>query len=168
VSSSARGGAAAIAAVLLLCSCAKPAPEPYVRVSGAAPVVAPSAPRTRAQLLTFWATWCTYCREETTALRELATSPPPGLSIVVVSEDKSMREVETFFGGVVPRELNLQLDDDWRVAHTLRVHELPTSVLVVDGQAVARFDGKRRWAAPSARTTLTRLLEQAPQRAPNP
>lgn len=141
-------------------ACDKPAAEPYVRLSAPAPALSPAPPE-RAVLLTFWATWCNFCREESDELRRLAADPPSGLAVVVMSEDESFDDVKRFFGGAIPPELHLRLDDDWRVAHSLFVHQLPASVLVVDGNAVARFDGARSWSGAAARSTLARLLKGA-------
>lgn len=146
--------------VLVVAACDRPASEPYVRLSEQAPLL-DAAPGSRALLVTFWATWCNFCREESDELLKLARVPPDGLSVVVVSEDEKLDDVTRFFGGTVPKELHLRLDAEWRLAHSLFVHQLPASVLVVDGKALARFDGARRWSGSSARSTLSRLIKSA-------
>lgn len=157
-------GAAFVAATVIVLgatlvgACAEPRPEPYVRVSIAAPALA-GAPASRALLVTFWATWCPGCREEADALTALAAAPPAGLGVVVVSEDATLDAVTSFFGGAIPPLLHVRLDEQWRTAHALRVDRLPTSVLIVDGTAVARFDGARAWSSPAVRHTLTRLIQ---------
>lgn len=145
---------------LVFAACDRPASEPYVRLTEAAPVL-DGAPTSRALLVTFWATWCNFCREESDELLKLARDPPDGIAVVVVSEDEKLEEVARFFGGAIPKELHLRLDTEWRLAHSLFVHQLPASVLVVDGKAIARFDGARRWSGSSARSTLSRLIKSA-------
>lgn len=145
---------------LVVAACDRPASEPYVRLSQQAPALE-APPASRALLVTFWATWCNFCREESDELLKLARDPPDGLSVVVVSEDAKLEDVSRFFGGSVPQVLHLRLDADWRLAHSLFVHQLPASVLVVDGKAIARFDGARRWSGSSARSTLSRLIKGA-------
>ena len=147
-------------ALLVALACDRSPPEAYVRLEAAAPNF-DAAPPSRALLVTFWATWCNFCREEADELRRLAADPPAGLSVVVFSEDEKLADVERFFGGAVPAELHLRLDPEWRTAHSLFVHQLPASVLVVDGKGVARFDGARRWSGSSARSTLSRLIKSA-------
>ena len=156
----AAGAFAGALLLLVVVACNRSPPEPYVRLSSPAPKIE-APPSSRAVLLTFWATWCNFCREEADELHGLARDPPPGLSIVVFSEDKELADVERFFGGSIPKELNLRLDSEWRVAHSLVVHQLPAAVLVVDGKAIARFDGARRWSGSSARSTLSRLIKSA-------
>lgn len=155
-----RGAGVLAGVALIVVSCERPAPEPYVRLSAPAPAL-DGAPRSRGYLVTFWATWCNFCREEAEELRRLALNPPNGLSVVVFSEDERLDDVARFFDGAIPPELNLRLDSDWRVAHAVYVHQLPAAVLVVDGKALARFDGARRWSGSSARSTLARLIEGA-------
>lgn len=156
---------AAVFASVWLVGCQRQPPEPYVRLSGAAPAFA-DAPPGRALLVTFWATWCPYCVEEIEALRALTAKPPADLAVVVVSEDKELAVVSAFFGGTIPPGLHLRLDEEWRTAHALRVDQLPTSVLIIDGQAVARFDGARQWDSLGARSTLTRLITATPRETP--
>lgn len=153
-------GVAGIAIVVATAACDRAAPEPYVRLSERAPVLE-AVPTSRALLVTFWATWCNRCREESDELLKLARDPPEGLSVVVLSEDEKLLDVQRFFGGTIPNELHLRLDADWRTAHSLFVHQLPASVLLVDGKAIARFDGARRWSGSSARSTLSRLITSA-------
>ena len=157
---------AGVAIALAATSCQRVQPEPYLRLDAPAPALA-DAPASRALLVTFWATWCSSCRQEVDQLQKLAADAPPDLTVVVLSEDEGIKDVAAFFGGPPPPELHLRLDPQWLVAHSLYVHQLPTSILVVDGRAIARFEGSRRWSDAPARATLSRLIQGAAPARPN-
>ena len=146
---------------LLFAGCESARPPSYVRLSGEAPVVE-GVPRDGAWLVSFWATWCVPCREETPALRKLARSPSPdGLRVLLVSEDRSLDEVRAYFGGAVPEELKVHLDEGGRLLQAYGADQLPVTFLVVDGQLLARFDGVREWDRRGVRELLGRLVSEA-------
>ncbi|RKG60901.1 TlpA family protein disulfide reductase [Corallococcus sp. AB011P] len=157
-----RPGRASLALLLVLaffCACQDAAPPGYVRLSGQAPALA-GVQEGRAQLIVFWASWCPPCREEAPGLRALARAPPKGLRVVTFSRDASMAEVARYFGGSVPSELNLRMDEGEVATEALGAETLPTSILVVEGRLVARFNGPRKWNAPEMRRLLERLLAE--------
>ncbi|WP_245814617.1 TlpA family protein disulfide reductase [Cystobacter ferrugineus] len=125
-------------------------------------------PDARAQLIVFWASWCPPCREETPELLALAKNPPEELQILVFSHDADMQGVETFLGGPPATALHLRLDVGKRAALSLGVDTLPTSILVVDGRLVARFQGPREWNSRAMRRLLEKLTKEHPARAPTP
>ena len=153
------------AALTLMCvlaaanGCDRTQPRAYIRMDGPAPQLL-DAPRTRASLIAFWASWCLPCREETPELRALASDPPLELSVVVVSHDETMESVEQFFGGAPDAAFNLRIDHGRALADALNVTSLPVSILIVDGRLVARFEGSRRWNAASERRLLTKLIRE--------
>lgn len=130
-----------------------------MRLDGPAPAV-PGAPASPSLLVAFWASWCPPCREETPELVALASDPPDGLQVVVVSEDETLAAVEAHFGGPPPPTLNLRLDTAEALKGAFGVSTLPTAVLVVRGQAVARFEGPGKWDSRPTRALLQRLLAE--------
>ena len=145
------------ASIGLIAACRDERAPSYVRIGGAAPEI-PNAPSSAAQLVVFWAAWCAPCREETPALRALAKTPPPGLTVVMLSHDPEMDPVTKFFTGPADSALHLRLDVDKKTGDAFGVSVLPTSFLVVDGRLVARFDGPRDWDDRGMRTLLERLI----------
>jgi thiol-disulfide isomerase/thioredoxin len=149
----------AVVAIVAAGGCSEGVPQPYVRLDGPAPAIE-DAPASRALLVSFWATWCVPCREETPELQALAARPPRGLAVVVASHDPTITDVEAFFGGPPDPALHLRLDTDRQLARSMNVEALPASILIVDGRVVARFDGRRRWNSTVERALLTRLIEE--------
>jgi cytochrome c biogenesis protein CcmG/thiol:disulfide interchange protein DsbE len=156
--------------VLTLCllamawACRSEPPPDYIRLEGSAPALA-DAPASRARLVVFWASWCPPCREETPQLLALAESPPEGLRVIVFSHDADRTAVESFFDGAPPPDLHLRLDVDEKVASAYGVERLPTSILVVEGRQVARFEGPRAWDSRGMRRLLERLTREPTGRA---
>lgn len=146
-------------AACLLAACAESPPPPYVRIEGRAPAIehAPGP----SLLVSFWATWCLPCREETEDLLTLAAQAPDDLRVLVVSQDAGMEAVERFLGGPPDPSLHLRLDAGKRLADAFGVKVLPTTFLVVDGRLVARFKGPRRWDAAEVHALLERLIREA-------
>ncbi len=140
----------------LILGCAEAPPPSYVRLSGPAPVIA-NAPGATV-LVSFWATWCPPCREETADLLGLAQRPPSDLRVLIVSQDADLATVERFLGGSPDPALHLRLDPERRLSDAFGVGALPTSVLIVDGRLVARFQGPRDWDAANVRALLERLV----------
>lgn len=154
-----------LAAIALLAlgvtGCGEPATPTYLRLGG----VAPSLPHDpgSAVLVSFWATWCPPCREETQNLVALAAESPGGLAVMTVSQDSDMQTVERFLDGPPDPRLNLVIDADRAIAEAYGVRTLPASILVVDGRLVARFDGARKWNGRAMRRLLERLIAEARQ-----
>ncbi len=145
--------------VLLGCAvaagCAEPARVRWVAVDEAVPGVDGAA------LVAFWATWCPPCVEETPALVELAREAAPELAVVIVSHDAGEADVASYFGGPPPPPLRLRMDEGHALGRSLQVTSLPTSYLVVDGRAIARFDGPRDWASSGMQEALSRMVTEA-------
>jgi cytochrome c biogenesis protein CcmG/thiol:disulfide interchange protein DsbE len=157
--------ALALLFLVVLPSCRAEPPPSYLRVEGPAPVLQ-AAPTSRATLVVFWAAWCAPCREETPQLRALAEAPPEGLSVVVFSHDTGMKAVEDFLGGPAEAALHLRLDEGEAAARAFGVDKLPTSLLVVGGRLVARFQGPRDWNSRAMRRLLEKLIREPSARLP--
>ncbi|WP_043431262.1 TlpA family protein disulfide reductase [Cystobacter fuscus] len=153
--------------VALTAGCQSEPPPSYLRLEGAAPALE-APPDARARLIVFWASWCPPCREETPGLLALAKHPPEELQVLLFSHDADMPAVETFLGGPPDPALHLRLDAGKRAAHAFGVDTLPTSILVVDGRLVARFQGPREWDSRAMRRLLEKLTEEHPARDPAP
>ncbi|HSP78211.1 MAG TPA: TlpA disulfide reductase family protein [Myxococcaceae bacterium] len=147
--------------LLLVSGCKNEPPPSYLRLDGAAPPLA-NIPKARALLVVFWAAWCPPCREETPGLLALAEEPPEGLQVVVFSHDPNQGEVEAFLGSPPSPALHLRLDEEERAARTFGVDRLPTSILVVEGRLVARFNGARDWDSRAMRRLLEKLTREQP------
>lgn len=162
--SAARVSARAVAGLALLSvalgGCREEPSPGYVRLGGQAPPIN-GAPASRTLLVVFWATWCPPCRAETPSLRALAERPPASLSVVVLSQDRDMDAVRSFFGGDAPAAFHLRLDPGQRVAHSFSVNVLPAAVLVVDGRLVARVVGGQAWDSAGIRRLLERLISES-------
>ncbi|WP_342376385.1 TlpA family protein disulfide reductase [Myxococcus stipitatus] len=150
----------ALLLLVFVAGCRTESTPSYIRLSGAAPSLK-NAPTSRAVLVTFWATWCPPCRKETPSLVELAQEPPEGLSVMVFSHDSDMAAVEKFLSGPPVPALHLRLDEDLAAARAFGVETLPTAILVVDGQQVARFSGSKDWSSRSMRRLLEKLSRPA-------
>ncbi|MCY1024029.1 TlpA family protein disulfide reductase [Pyxidicoccus sp. MSG2] len=159
--------ALALCLLVTLCGCRTEPPPSYIRVEGAASVLA-DVPVSPALLVVFWASWCPPCREETPQLLELAQAPPDGLRVVVFSHDASLEAVGAFFGGPPAPALHLRLDPGEAIGQAFGVDQLPTSILVVDGRLVARFQGPREWNSRGMRRLLEKLMREPVPRAPAP
>ncbi len=145
--------------------CKREAPPSYLRIGGAAPALA-DVPASRAYLVMFWAAWCPPCRAETPSLRALAARPPEGLTVIVFSHDPEMAAVERFLGGAPEPALHLRLDADRQAARSFGVDQLPTSLLVVGGRLVARFEGTRDWDSRGMRELLQKLVRETSTPSP--
>jgi cytochrome c biogenesis protein CcmG, thiol:disulfide interchange protein DsbE len=145
----------------LLSGCRTEPPPSYLRLQGAAPALA-GMPTSPALLVVFWASWCPPCRDETPALLALAETPPEGLQLAVFSHDAQLRDTEALLGGPPLPGLHLRLDEGKAAAHAFGVDTLPTSILVVEGQLAARFQGPRDWNSGAMRRLLEKLSREAP------
>ncbi|WP_338863608.1 TlpA disulfide reductase family protein [Myxococcus stipitatus] len=144
---------------VILSGCRTESTPSYIRLDGAAPSLQ-GTPDSRAVLVTFWATWCPPCRTETPSLVKLAEAPPEGLSVVVFSHDSDMKAVERFLSGPPTPALHLRLDEGLAAARAFGVGTLPTAILVVDGQLVARFSGSKDWNSQAMRRLLEKLTQE--------
>lgn len=116
--------------------------------------------RGRIVLLTFWATWCSPCREEMPALEALARDlARRGLVVVGVNYQESGEAVATF-----ARDhrvsFPLLLDASGEVTRQRGLTGLPVTQLIDrSGRLVGTAVGYRDWTSPEARAYLERLLD---------
>ena len=77
-----------------------------------------------------------------------------------------MKAVESFFEGPPEAALHLRLDVGEAAARAFGVDKLPTSLLVVEGRLVARFQGPRDWNSRAMRRLLKKLIREPSARPP--
>lgn len=156
-------------------SCAAPPPTLGRYEPSAAGRVMPDAPfvdaegrdqplaslRGQGLVVNFWATWCAPCVEEMPALDRLAAkSGPLGLKVVVLSADREgARVVRDFYRVNNIANLAADLDRSGRVARSLGIAALPTTVLYdADGRERGRVVGRAKWDAPAVAEFLAACL----------
>ena len=110
-------------------------------------------------LVSFWATWCTFCREQMLAMQQLkqrmAGQP---FDIVAVNFGESPRRVREYLKDI-PVDLRVIMDPDQEAAKAWRVRVLPVNYLVgTDGRPRYTVLGEFDWAGSEAMTMIRRLL----------
>lgn len=143
-------GAFLLSSLLTFASCREAEPFPYLRLDGPAP-----EGTGRTSLVFFWSRTCPPCVEELPEIVAFAAKPIEGLPLTLVVEDPTLTALPSSARNAPG--VTIAHDPEGRLAGALRVHELPATVLVVDGRLVARFDGARRWSSEAARTAIARL-----------
>lgn len=141
-------------------ACREPEPVPYLRLSGPAPLLPVTTTPTRGTLVAFWASWCPPCVRELPSLLALAERPPGDLSVVLLVQEPSTEELARLAGRPLPETLRVHLDPSGHLAERFRIDTLPATILVSDGQLVARWGGDVAWDARPMRALLGRLLEE--------
>jgi thiol-disulfide isomerase/thioredoxin len=124
-----------------------PAPELAVqRADGSALPLSETGGRPL--VLHFWATWCPPCRDELPAL--LAFAAASEVQVLAVSLDPEWGAVRRFLGPDIPPSVVLASGE--AVARAFDVRTLPAT-FVVDAKRRLRLrlDGPRDWASPAAR-----------------
>lgn len=134
------------------------APPPQIasaRASGRAPSIPltrgdarATVPTTGVVVLHLWATWCVPCRTELPVLLEAGA----GAALFAVSLDEGLENVSAFFDGQIPEQVWLLADE--HALEALSVRALPETLLLNDGEIVARAVGAQRWTRENLRAWL--------------
>lgn len=114
----------------------------------------------KVNIIHFWASWCTPCREELPALSELARLPPfSSINIIAIAAD-SHRAVEQFSDNH-PLPGIVLIDQYGKAMNAYQIRVLPTSY-VTDRSANVIYQsvGKLDWNSPMIKKILQRLLER--------
>lgn len=130
------GGGAAVARK------SEPAVAPGFRgetLKGSTEAFDPRALR-RPILFTFWASWCTSCREELPALIELYERERERIDIIGVNVDKDAEQARGFAESERIPYVNF-VDRELRVSDLFDVKKTPTFI-VVDRRGRIRFNGQ--------------------------
>ena len=120
----------------------------------------------------FWATWCPPCREEMPSMlqlgRELQARHPGRFRMVAVSVDDGWPEVQQFFGGRLPRGIEILRDADLQVTKEYYCaarggcpdsFKFPETYIVDStGKLVSYVVGPRDWSDPAALRYFERLF----------
>jgi thiol-disulfide isomerase/thioredoxin len=119
-----------------------------------------------AVVLNFWATWCAPCVKEMPSLDRLSAALA-GDSIVVLplsADRQGVPVVRKFYEVNGFKNLPAAVDRMGRIAHTLGVEGLPTTVLFdAGGHEVGRIIGPAEWDAKDAIGFLRRCLGPSPR-----
>lgn len=115
-------------------------------------------------IVNFWATWCAPCVKEMPALDALAKEmKSDGIAVLALSADREGAPVVRRFyekNGIT--RLDIAIDRMSRVARTLKVEGLPTTVLFnADGREIGRLVGTAEWDAPETISFLRGCLAPA-------
>jgi len=110
-------------------------------------------------ILTFWATWCSPCKEELPTLEKFAEGRKDRLTILTIAIDgENEKQVQSFV-----KENNITLpvllDVKGEIARTYRVRMIPTTFLI-DGEGfmVGMIPGERDWSLREAWLAVRELL----------
>lgn len=117
-----------------------------------------------ALVVNLWATWCAPCVTEMPALNRLnAAVADDGIAVLPLSADREgARVVKAFYGANGIDALPVMVDRMGKVARTLGVPGLPTTVLYDrTGQEVGRVIGIAEWDTPEAIAFLRACLAPA-------
>ncbi len=111
--------------------------------------------------LNFWATWCTFCREEMPSMDRLYREfKSKGLEIVAVNV-KDNRKDALAFAKDLKVSYPIVMDPEGEVGLLYGAFGMPTTYLIDrKGMVVARLWGPADWHSPGARNLIRTLLEQ--------
>ena len=111
--------------------------------------------------LNFWATWCTYCREEMPGMERLYREfKGRGLEILAVNVKDKRSDALAFI-----RELKLSypmmMDPEGEVGLLYGAWGMPATYLIDEkGMVLARMWGPADWYSPAARNLIKSLLDK--------
>jgi thiol-disulfide isomerase/thioredoxin len=111
-------------------------------------------------ILTFWATWCSPCKEELPTLEKFAEGKKDQLGILTVAIDGDNREKVQRF--VKENKINLAvlLDEKGETARSYRIRMIPTTFLIDrDGMMIGAITGQRDWSLPEAWSAIKELFD---------
>jgi thiol-disulfide isomerase/thioredoxin len=119
--------------------------------------------KSKVVFLNFWATWCTYCKEEMPGLTELSKKFSPQDLQVIAATNENSKVVRSFlqrkdFSYPIVFDLGDTLLDRFKVK------TVPTTV-VIDGQGRVAFrvDSVFKWDSPEVIAALEEFLRESKQ-----
>jgi thiol-disulfide isomerase/thioredoxin len=119
--------------------------------------------RGKVVLVSFWATWCEFCREQMLAMQQLQqrlTGQP--FEILAVNFAESPAKVRSYVKSLSV-DFRVVLDPNQDAAKAWRVRVLPVSFVVgADGRPRYTVLGEFDWASDESVNTISQLLRQPP------
>jgi len=115
--------------------------------------------RGRVVILTFWATWCTPCKDELPMFEQLHRAHEArGLSVIGINVRESGPVIATF-GQTLGLTFPLVADTDGEIARRYGAIGLPVTFLLNrSGRPIGRAVGPRPWSAPAVTSIDEALL----------
>jgi thiol-disulfide isomerase/thioredoxin len=115
-------------------------------------------------VLNLWATWCAPCVREMPQLDRLKASlAGDGIRVLALSVDRGgVPLIRKFYDVNVIKNLEVLIDSGGNALRDLRIHGLPTTVLVdAEGREVGRALGAAEWDSQAVTAFLRRCLGKA-------
>ncbi len=112
-------------------------------------------------LITFWATWCTSCKEEIPELEKFSVGKKDQLAILLIAIDGEREEaVQKIVGeNKITLPVLLLLKEKVMDQYGVRGWIPLTFVVDQEGMLVGKIVGERDWSAPEAWSCLKKLFE---------
>ncbi len=111
--------------------------------------------------LNFWATWCTFCREEMPAMENLYREFRSSGFVIVAVNVKDKRQDALAFVKELKLSYPIMLDPDGEIGLLYGAWGMPATYLIDEkGMVLARLWGPADWYSPSARGLIKALLEK--------
>jgi cytochrome c biogenesis protein CcmG, thiol:disulfide interchange protein DsbE len=110
-------------------------------------------------ILTFWATWCSPCKEELPTLEKFGEGKKDQLTILTIAMDGDEKKVRRF---IEENKMNLVvvLDVSEQTARTYRVRMIPTTFLINrEGMIIGTIVGQRDWSVQEAWSAVKQLFD---------
>jgi DsbE subfamily thiol:disulfide oxidoreductase len=111
--------------------------------------------------LNFWATWCTFCREEMPAMEKLYREFKSSGFVIVAVNVKDKRQDALAFVKELKLSYPIMLDPDGEIGLLYGAWGMPATYLIdAKGVVLARLWGPADWYSPAARGLIKALLEK--------
>lgn len=110
-------------------------------------------------ILTFWATWCTPCREELPTLERFAEGKKDQFTILTMAIDGENKSKVRRFVDENKINLTVLLDEKEQIARTYGVRMVPTTFLINrEGMMIGAIRGQRDWSVPEAWSAIREVF----------
>jgi peroxiredoxin len=110
-------------------------------------------------IVTFWATWCSPCKEELPTLEKFVEGKREQLAIVTMAIDGENEKKVRRFVEENKISLVVLLDEKEQTARTYRIRMVPTTLLIDrEGMMIGTITGQRDWSVPEAWSAVKELF----------